>query len=121
MANFLGTLLYFLVLLSIVFGVMFLGRKYVFSKVRINKYIPLGIAIVLFILQIFMPAILGKNIVWVSFLLTILTVTFFLWFMDIVTTGGPKQKEKKIEIRPKAKPNRVKHLNNAQNNTNNKK
>ena len=57
----------------------------------------------------------------VSFLLTILTVTFFLWFMDIVTTGGPKQKEKKIEIRPKAKPNRVKHLNNAQNNTNNKK
>ena len=113
MANFLGTLLYFLVLLAIVFGVMFLGRKYVFSKVRINKYIPLGIAIVLFILQIFMPAILGKNIVWVSFLLTILTVTFFLWFMDIVTTGGPKQKEKKIEIRPKAKPNRVKHLNNA--------
>ena len=101
MANFLGTLLYFLVLLAIVFGVMFLGRKYVFSKVRINKYIPLGIAIVLF--------------------LTILTVTFFLWFMDIVTTGGPKQKEKKIEIRPKAKPNRVKHLNNAQNNTNNKK
>ena len=121
MANFLGTLLYFLVLLAIVFGVMILGRKYVFSKVRINKYIPLGIAIVLFILQIFMPAILGKNIVWVSFLLTILTVTFFLWFMDIVTTGGPKQKEKKIEIRPKAKPNRVKHLNNAQNNTNNKK
>ena len=121
MANFLGTLLYFLVLLAIVFGVMFLGRKYVFSKVRINKYIPLGIAIVLFILQIFMPAILGKNIVWVSFLLTILRVTFFLWFMDIVTTGGPKQKEKKIEIRPKAKPNRVKHLNNAQNNTNNKK
>lgn len=121
MANFLGTLLYFLVLLAIVFGVMFLGRKYVFSKVRINKYIPLGIAIVLFILQIFMPAILGKNIVWVSFLLTILTVTFFLWFMDIVTTGGPKQKEKKIEIRPKAKPNRVNHLNNAQNNTNNKK
>ena len=121
MANFLGTLLYFLVLLAIVFGVMFLGRKYVFSKVRINKYIPLGIAIVLFILQIFMPAILGKNIVGVSFLLTILTVTFFLWCMDMVTTGGPQQKEKKIEIRPKAKPNRVKHLNNAQNNTNNKK
>ena len=113
MANFLGTLLYFLVLLAIVFGVMFLGRKYVFSKVRINKYIPLGIAIVLFILQIFMPAILGKNIVWVSFLLTILTVTFFLWFMDIVTTGGPKQKEKKIEIRPKAKPNRVKQIGRA--------
>ena len=90
--------------------------NYVFSKVRINKYIPLGIAIALFILQIFMPVILGKNIMWVTFILTILTITFFLWFMDIVTTGGPKKKEKKIEIRPKAKPNRVKHLNNSKDN-----
>ena len=116
MGNFLSTLLYFIVLLAIVFGIMFLGNKYVFSKVRINKYIPLGIAIATFVLQIFMPVIIGKNIWWVSFLLTILTVTFFLWFLDIQTTGGPKKKEKKIEIRPKAKPNRVKHLNNAQNN-----
>ena len=64
-----------------------------------------------------MPMILGGNVMWwLSFALTILTVTFFLWFMDIQTTGGPKKKEKKIEIRPKAKPNRVKHLNNAENN-----
>ena len=116
MGNFLGTLLYFLVLLVAVFGIMYFGNKYVFSKVRINKYIPLGIAIALFILQIFMPVILGKNIMWVTFILTILTITFFLWVMDIVTTGGPKKKEKKIEIRPKAKPNRVKHLNNSKDN-----
>ena len=116
MGNFLGTLLYFLVLLVAVFGIMYFGNKYVFSKVRINKYIPLGIAIALVILQIFMPVILGKNIMWVTFILTILTITFFLWFMDIVTTGGPKKKEKKIEIRPKAKPNRVKHLNNSKDN-----
>lgn len=116
MGNFLGTLLYFLVLLVAVFGIMYFGNKYVFSKVRTNKYIPLGIAIALFILQIFMPVILGKNIMWVTFILTILTMTFFLWFMDIVTTGGPKKKEKKIEIRPKAKPNRVKHLNNSKDN-----
>ena len=116
MGNFLGTLLYFLVLLVAVFGIMYFGNKYVFSKVRINKYIPLGIAIALFILQIFMPVILGNNTILVTFILTILTVTFFLWFMDIVTTGGPKKKEKKIEIRPKAKPNRVKHLNNSKDN-----
>ena len=116
MGNFLGALLYFLVLLVAVFGIMYFGNKYVFSKVRINKYIPLGIAIALFILQIFMPVILGKNIMWVTFILTILTITFFLWFMGIVTTGGPKKKEKKIEIRPKAKPNRVKHLNNSKDN-----
>ena len=116
MGNFLLTLLYFILLLVIVFGIMFLGRKYVFSKVRINKYIPLGIAIVTLILQFVIPVIMGNNVFLVSFLLPILTVTFFLWFLDIQTTGGPKKKEKKIEIRPKAKPNRVKHLNNAQNN-----
>ena len=48
---------------------------------------------------------------WLTMLLSIIAVTFFLWFMDIVTTGGPKKKEKEIVIRPKAKPNRVKHLN----------
>ena len=52
----------------------------------------------------------------ISEVVTILTVTFFLWFMDIQTTGGPKKKEKKIEIRPKAKPNRVKHLKNQKDN-----
>ena len=98
MGSFLSTLLYFIVLLAIVFGVMFLGRKYVFSKVRINKYIPLGISIVTLILQGFMPAILGENIWWVSFLLTILTVTFFLWFMDIQATGGPKKKKRKLKL-----------------------
>lgn len=112
----LSTLLYFVVLLVIIFGIMFLGNKFIFSKVRINKYILLGIAIATLILQMFMPVILGKNIFWVSFLLTIITLTFFIWFMNIQTTGGPKKKEKKIEIRPKAKPNRVKHLNNAKNN-----
>lgn len=112
----LSTLLYFVFLVAIVFGIMFLGNKYLFSKVRINKYIPLGIAIATLVLQMFMPVILGKNILWVSFLLTIITLTFFIWFMNIQTTGGPKKKEKKIEIRPKAKPNRVKHLNNAKNN-----
>ncbi len=112
----LSTLLYFVVLLVIIFGIMFLGNKFIFSKVRINKYIPLGISIATLILQMFMPVILGKNIFWVSFLLTIITLTFFIWFMNIQTTGGPKKKEKKIEIRPKAKPNRVKHLNNVKNN-----
>lgn len=116
MGSFLLTLLYFVLLLVIVFGIMFLGRKYVFSKVRINKYIPLGIAIVTLILQFVIPVIIGNNIFLVSFLLPILTVAFFLWFLDIQATGGPKKKEKKIEIRPKAKPNRVKHLNNNQNN-----
>lgn len=114
--EFLKMILYFVGLLAITFGILVLGRKYVFSKVKVNKYILLGISIVLFVLQIFLPAILGKNVLWLSMLLTIITVIFFLWFMDVVSTGGPKRKEKQIQIRPKAKPNRVKHLKNQNNN-----
>ena len=43
-------------------GVSFLGRKYVFSKVRINKFIPLAIAIILLVIQMFLPNIIGKVI-----------------------------------------------------------
>ena len=122
MMNFLKWILYFILLFALTLGVSFLGRKYVFSKVRINKFIPLAIAIILLVVQMFLPSIVswGSNII-VVVTMTILTVTFFMWFLEIQATGGPKKKEKQIEIRPKAKPNRVKHLNNAQNNTNNKK
>ena len=103
MLNFLRWILYFILLFALTLGVSFLGRKYVFSKVRINKFIPLAIAIILLVIQMFLP-----NIV---ITMTILTVTFFMWFLEIQATGGPKKKEKEIVIRPKAKPNRVKHLN----------
>lgn len=83
-----------------------LGKKYVFSKVRINKWIPLAISLVLFGVQFFVKT---SNI-WINMGLSIVIVWFFLWFFDIQSTGGPKKKEKKIEIRPKAKPNRVKHM-----------
>ena len=110
------TVLYFVILLAITFGILFLGRKYVFSKVRINKFIPLGISIALFLIQLFLPKIMQEQNMWVSMVFTIVTVTFFLWFLEIQTTGGPKKKEKQIEIRPKAKPNRVKHLKDQNNN-----
>ena len=110
------TILYFVILLAITFGILFLGRKYVFSKVRINKFVPLGISIVLFLVQLFLPKIMPEQNMVVSMVLTIVTVTFFLWFLEIQTTGGPKKKEKQIEIRPKAKPNRVKHLKNKNDN-----
>lgn len=109
------TILYLVALLAITFGILILGRKYVFSKVKVNKYVPLGISIAVFILQIAMPSILGENNMWISTILSIVTVTFFIWFMEIMSTGGPKKKEKQIEIRPKAKPNRVKHLKDQNN------
>ena len=98
--------LYFAVTIGVMILLFNLGRKFVFSKVRINKWIPLGISIALFISQFFMKS----TNMWLNMLFTLVIVWFFLWFMDIQTTGGPKKKEKKIEIRPKAKPNRVKHM-----------
>lgn len=112
MMNFFKWILYFILLFALTLGVSFLGRKYVFSKVRINKFIPLAIAIILLVVQMFLPSIVswGSNII-VVVIMTILTVTFFMWFLEIQATGGPKKKDKEIVIRPKAKPNRVKHLN----------
>ena len=110
MANFLVALLYMVIMVVVILAIMFLGRKFIFSKVRINKYIPLGIAVVAFLAQLII-SLSGVNMMWLTMLLSIIAVTFFLWFMDIVTTGGPKKKDEEIVIRPKAKPNRVKHLN----------
>lgn len=108
MGNFLFIIGYFLVTIVIMYFLFTLGRKYVFSKVRINKWIPLGISLVLFVLQV----IFKTNNIWITMAFALSVVWFFMWFMDIQATGGPKKKEKKIEIRPKAKPNRAKHLQN---------
>ena len=65
MMNFLKWILYFILLFALTLGVSFLGRKYVFSKVRINKFIPLAIAIILLVVQMFLPSIVswGSNII----------------------------------------------------------
>lgn len=102
------TIAYFAFLILSMILLFTLGRKYVFSRVKINKWIPLGISLVLFVLQFFF----GKQNIWISAIFTLVVVWFFMWFIDIQSTGGPKKKEKKIEIRPKAKPNRVKHMQN---------
>lgn len=107
MTSFLIAVLNIVVIVAIMFFLMTLGRKYVFSKIRVNKWIILGITILCFALQL----ILRLQNYWLNMLLRLVTVWFFLWFMEIQTTGGPKF-EKKIVIRPKAKPNRVKHLKN---------
>jgi len=102
--DFLITILSFILMFAVIMGAYVLCKKYVFTKVRINKWIPLAIAIVLFAAQIF----LGAMNRYVTIVISIFAVIFFLWFMDIMQTGGPKKKEKQIEIKPKAKPNRVK-------------
>ena len=99
------SVLSFVVMIIVMLVAYALCRMYIFTKVRINKWIPLAIAIILFIIQL----TLGNTNKILNFGLSIFTVLFFLWFMEILQTGGPKKKEKPIVIKPKAKPNRVKN------------
>ena len=99
------SILSFVIMLAVMIVAYALCRKYVFTKVRVNKWIPLAIAIILFIVQL----TIGNTNKYLNMGLSIFTVLFFLWFMDILQTGGPKKKEKQIVIKPKAKPNRVKN------------
>lgn len=108
MGSVLFMIAYFVIIIALMILSFTLGKKYVFSKVRINKWIPLAIAVVLFILQLFVR----RDNLLLNAIFTLVIVWFFMWFIDIQSTGGPKKKEKKIEIRPKAKPNRVKHMQN---------
>jgi len=102
--NIIMTIFSFISMLAIIVAVYLLCKKYIFSKIRINKWIPLSISIVLFAIQIFLGGINS----YVTAVISVFAISFFLWFMDIVQTGGPKKKVKQIVIKSKAKPNRVK-------------
>lgn len=121
-----GFLQYFgiIILFSVIVLVIFqLLKKFVLSKIKVNKWIVLAIGILFFLL----PPLFISNLppVVVNFVLPGIFVIFFLWFLEL--TGFMKKVEKKteettykkisavkkkkadIEIRPKAKPNRVKN------------
>lgn len=108
MINILITIGYFIAMVAAIVGIVMLLKKFIFSKIVINKYIPLTISIIFLLLQFFFKT---QNII-VSSALTIIAVAFFAWFWDINSSGGNKiQKEKKIVIKSKPKPNRAKHRN----------
>lgn len=103
--NFILTLIYFLIMFAVAVVLIMLFKKFLFSKVRINKYIPLALCIVGLIYQL---AFRPDNF-YVNAALTIFIIIAFAWYFDINQTGGPKKGEKKIVMKPKAKPNRVKN------------
>ncbi|WP_010298398.1 hypothetical protein [Clostridium senegalense] len=96
-------------------------RVYVFSKIKINKWVVLIIALAVFLIPNFlwptMPVIVNKYIIPTIF------VILFLWFMDLcgflkgfdnVKTDNNSNYKKYNKsnnnvIKPKAKPNRVKN------------
>lgn len=116
-----------MVLFAVVILVIYnVAKPYLLSKIKINKWIVLVLAI----LSLFLPNIImaqsginpqsNKFLVWVPSGFFIL---FFLWFMDISGFGNKgfknntasfdkKNNKKDVVIKPKAKPNRVKNKNN---------
>lgn len=102
--GFLLTIIWFVIMFAIAVALIMLGKKFIFSKVKINKYIPLAISVIALIYQIFSK----PNNIYVNAAVTIIIILFFAWYFDINQTGGPKKAEKKIVMKPKAKPNRVK-------------
>ena len=112
----------FSVIVLVIYNVL---KAYVLFKVKVNKWIVLAAAVVLFIAPIIiwpnMPTYVSNYIVPGIF------VVLFLWFMDlsgfmrkrniskpnsktnVTTTSAKKDKKKNVVIRPKAKPNRVKN------------
>lgn len=98
------SILYFIAMVAIILGGFVLAKKYVYSRIKINKYIPLLISLVILATQI----IIQNEGQVISSILTVIAVLFFGWFWDIYQTGGITKSDKNIKIKPKAKPNRVK-------------
>jgi len=89
-------------------------KKFVLSKFKINKWIPAGIAGALLLLQIVLKT---QNDI-KGIVINGITLLFFMWFLDLnqVSKGSQGSKESitkkgQTQIRPKAKPNRVKNMN----------
>lgn len=112
-----------MVVFAIVIMLVYNGLRYLFlDKIKVNKWIVFGAAIIILIA----PSLLGanqKNIFWV-YGPSGLFILLFLWFVDLSgwnkrkTAGSNttstrsynrKNNKKDIKIRPKAKPNRVKN------------
>lgn len=103
------SVLIFILFAAVVIAVFSLLNKFVFNKVSINKWILLVAAIMLFTIQL----VLRPTNMWINYGISALSVILFLWFLNIHQYGvSKKEKEKKIVIKPKAKPNRVKNMNN---------
>lgn len=98
-----------IILAVVMFGGYSLLSRYVFNRVRINKWIILGASIISFIiifLNVKFPYNYSET---VNFILTAIFGILLLWFFDVNKNGYPKvKKDKKVVIKPKAKPNRVK-------------
>ena len=109
------------VLLQVVFiAIIFLFvynqlKIHILYKFHPNRWIILLLSLVAFFLPIIIATYFRYNLngsVW-QYISSAVFLVLFLWFVDLrsgaIYDVKGSRKEKNIEIRPKAKPNRVKH------------
>lgn len=96
----------------LIVGYNYLSR-YVFSKLKVNKWLILVIGVLILAVPYLPFWNINLNNTYYSFIFSIVAAMFFLWFLDLMgwTKKAVNQKSTKkndIIIKPKAKPNRVK-------------
>lgn len=108
----------FSIVVLVVYNVL---RIYVLHKIKVNKWVILGIAMVIFVVPMIIWPDMPKYVA--NYIIPGIFVFLFLWFMDLsgfikkrnvsttnyTSTNTKKDKKDDIVMRPKAKPNRVKN------------
>jgi uncharacterized membrane protein YhfC len=123
MMNWVRLILFFVAFAAVALIAYNVLRVYVFSKLKVNKWIILGIAIAIFLLQNILAATYRNTIL--DYVLSFIFIILFLWFFDMTRYGANNPRNKKPEykivpykkdknkkdvvIKPKAKPNRIKN------------
>lgn len=107
----------FSIVVLVVYNVL---KIYVLHKIKVNKWVILGIAMVIFVVPMIIWPDMPKYVA--NYIIPGIFVFLFLWFMDLsgfikkkniaptnYSIGTKKDKKDDIVMRPKAKPNRVKN------------
>lgn len=81
---------------------------YFLKKYSFNKWIALGISLVLFVVTMVIVGYYPTGL-WHLIPLTI-SLFSFMWFIDLRRKFKPKKNEKKFVMKPKAKPNRARQV-----------
>lgn len=103
------TLVFFTVIALIVYNML---NMFVLTKYNPNKWIILGIAIVILVVPTAINVVNHTTFngsLW-QYVQSSVFIVFALWFFDLVRYGE-KKPAKKLIIKSKAKPNRAKTLN----------
>lgn len=87
------------------------ANVYFLSKLKVNKWIVLTASIVFLLIGLVLPAF-SDNVI-LNYVPTAIFVFLFLWYADlsgISSIAVPKNTTKTSAIKPKAKPNKLKYV-----------